>query len=172
MQKAPAENAASAPIDLVAKDVRNCHPEQARDNQQVSKDRNEQSARFVTQKGRVKQRFGHEQTQNSKSAYRQEFIYEKQGEHITDWQSNQEGTTEAGEFAHLNGSEQPHGPRQANGEQHNAGNPRSGKLLHNLREARFYQSEYTNYNQKRAGDYSGCVQREMVNHALNYTDGV
>jgi hypothetical protein len=38
MQKAPAENAASAPIDLVAKDVRNCHPEQARDNQQVSKD--------------------------------------------------------------------------------------------------------------------------------------
>ena len=48
VQEAPAKNTASAPINLIAKDVRNRHPEQARDNQQVSKDRHEQAARFVT----------------------------------------------------------------------------------------------------------------------------
>src|SRR5438876_12105631 len=74
MQTAPAEDTASAPINLVAKDVRNRHPEQARDNQQVSKHRYEQAARFVTQKGRVKQRFGREQTENPECAYREEFI--------------------------------------------------------------------------------------------------
>src|SRR4029077_13660115 len=103
MQTAPAKNTASAPINLVAKDVRNRHPEQARDNQQVSKHRHEQPARFVAQKGRIKQRFGGEQTENPQSAYREEFIDEKQREHVTDWQGNQEGTTKPGEFAHLDG---------------------------------------------------------------------
>src|SRR4029450_12747745 len=153
MQTAPAKNTASAPINLIPENVRNCHPEQARDNQQVSKDRHEQAARFVTQKGRVKKRFGHEQTQNPESAYREEFIHEKQREHVTDWQSDQEGTTEAGEFAHLDGSDQPHGPSQANGEQHHSGNARTGKLLHDLREVGFQQSEHTDYNEKRAGGY-------------------
>src|SRR4029079_5949431 len=85
MQATPAKNTASAPIDLIAKDVRNRHPEQARDNEQVSKYRHEQAARFVTQKGRIKKRFGHEQTENPESAYREKFIYEKQREHVTNW---------------------------------------------------------------------------------------
>ena len=172
VQAAPAKNAASAPINLVAKDVRNRHPEQTGDNQQVSKHRHEQAARFVTQKGGVKKRFGHKQTENPKSAYREEFIHEKQREHVTDWQSNQERTTEAGEFTHLDGGDQPEGPSQANGEQHNSGEARARKLLHDLREARFYQPEQTDYYEKRAGDYSCCLQRKMVNHASNYTDGV
>ena len=143
VQAAPAKNTASAPINLIAKDVRNRHPEQAGDNQQVSKHRHEQAARFVAQKGRVKQRFGHEQTENPESAYREEFIHEKQREHVTDWQSNQERTTEAGEFTHLDGGDQPEGPSQANGEQHNSGNARARKLLHDLREVRFHQPEHT-----------------------------
>src|SRR6266480_7091035 len=77
MQTAPAKNAPGAPINLIAKYVRNRHPEQTRDNQQVSKYRYEQAARFVAQKGRVKQRFRHEQTENPESAYRKEFIHEK-----------------------------------------------------------------------------------------------
>jgi hypothetical protein len=152
MQAAPAKNTASAPINLIAKDVRNRNPEQTRDNQQVSKHRHEQAARFVAQKGRIKKRFGHEQTQNPESAYREEFIHEKQGEYVTDWQSNQERTTEAGEFTHLDGSDQPEGPSQANGEHHNSGKPRSWKVLHDLREVRFYQSEDSDYNEKGAGD--------------------
>jgi hypothetical protein len=172
MQTAPAKNTASAPINLVAKDVRNRYPEQAGDEQQVSKHRHEQAARFVAQKSRIKQRFGGEQTENPESAYRNEFIHEKQREHITDWQSNQERTTEAGKFTHLDGGDQPEGPSQANGEQHNSGEARARKLLYGLREARFYQPEQTDYYEKRAGDYSYCVQRKMVNHASNYTDGV
>ena len=172
MQTAPAKNTPRAPINLVAKDVRNRHPEQARDNQQVSKHRHEQAARFVTQKCGVKKRFGHKQTENPKRAYREEFVHEKQREYVTNWQSNQERTTEAGEFTHLDGGDQPEGPSQANGEQHHSGNARAWKLLHDLREVRFYQPEHTDYNEKRAGDYSCCVQREMVNHASNYTDGV
>ena len=85
MQAAPAKNTASAPIYLIAKDVRNRHPEQAGDDQQVSKHRHEQAARFVAQKGRIKQRFGSEQTENPESAYREEFIHEKQREYVTDW---------------------------------------------------------------------------------------
>ena len=78
VQTPPAKNAARAPINLIAKDVRNCDPEQTGDNQQVSKHCYEQAARFVTQKGRIKQRFGREQTKNSKSAYREKFVHEKQ----------------------------------------------------------------------------------------------
>src|SRR5207342_917306 len=152
VQAAPAKNAASAPINLIAKDVRNRHPEQAGDNQQVSKHRHEQPARFVTQKSGVKKRFGHKQTQNPKSAYREEFVHEKQREYVTDWQSNQERTTEAGEFTHLDGGDQPEGPSQANGEQHDSGNTRARKLLHDLREVRFHQPEYTDQDEKRAGD--------------------
>lgn len=157
MQAAPANNAASAPINLIAKDVRNRHPEQARDNEQVSKNRHEQAARLVAQKGRIKKRFGHQQTENPESAYREEFIHEKQREYVTDWQSNQEWTTEAGEFTHLDGGDQPEGPSQANGEQHNSGNSGAWKLFHGLREVRFHQSEHTDYNEKRAGDYSCCM---------------
>src|SRR6476620_12622087 len=168
MQTAPAKNTASRPINLIAKNVRNCHPEQARDNEQVSKHRHEQAARFVAQKGRIKQRFGGEQTENPERAYRKEFIHEKQREHITDWQSNQERTTEAGEFTHLDGGDQPEGPSQTNGEQHNSGEARARKLFNGLCEVRFYQPEYTDQDEKRAGDYSRCVQREMVNHASNF----
>jgi len=172
MQTAPAKNTASRPINLIAKNVRNCHPEQARDDQQVSKHRQEQAARFVAQKGRIKQRFGGEQAENPESAYREEFIHEKQREYVTDWQSNQERTTEAGEFAHLDGGDQPQGRSQANREEHNSGNARARKLLHDLCEVRFHQSEHTDYNEKRPGYYSGCVQRELVNHVSNYADGV
>ena len=172
MQAAPAKNTASAPINLIAKNVRNCYPEQARDYQQVSKHRHKQAARFVAQKGGIKQRFGGEQTENPECAYREEFVHEKQREYVTDRQSNQERTTEAGEFTHLDGGDQPEGPSQANGEQHNSGEARARKLLHDLREARFYQPEQTDYYEKRAGDYSCCLQRKMVNHASNYTDGV
>src|SRR5215472_17119313 len=89
MQTAPAKNTASAPINLIPKDVRNRYPEQAGDNQQVSKHCHEQAARFIAQKGRVEKRFGREQTQNPESAYREEFIHEKQREHVTEWQRNQ-----------------------------------------------------------------------------------
>src|SRR5207248_5921439 len=172
MQTAPAENTARARINLSSKDVRNRHPEQARGNQQISKHRHEQAARFVTQKGRVKKRFRREQTENPESAYRKKFIHEKQREYATDWQSNQKRTTEAGEFTHLDGGDQPEGPGEANGEQHNSGNARARKLLCDLREVRFYQPKHSDYNKKHAGDYSSCVQREMVNHASNQTDGV
>jgi hypothetical protein len=172
MQTAPAKNTTSAPINLIPKNVRNCDPKQAGDNQQVSKHRYKQTAGFVAQKGRIKQRFGGEQTENPESAYREEFIHEKQREYVTDWQSKQERTTEAGEFTHLDGGEQPERPSQANGEQHNSGNASARKLLHDLREARFYQPEQTDYYEKRAGDYSCCLQRKMVYHASNYTDGV
>jgi len=157
MQAAPASNAASAPVNLIPKDVRNRNPEQASDNQQVSKNRHEQAARLVAQKGRIKKRFGYQQTENPESAYREEFIHEKQREHVTDWQSNQERTTEAGEFTHLDGGDQPKGPSQANGKQHNSGNPGAWKLFHSLREVRFHQSKDTDYNEKRAGDYSCCM---------------
>jgi len=172
MQTAPTKNTARDPIKLVAKDVRNRHPEQTRNNQQVSKNRYEQATRFIAQKRRIKQRFRREQTKNPESADREEFIHEKQREYVTDWQSNQERTAETGEFAHLDGREQPKGPSQTNREQHNSGKARARKLLHDLRKVRFHQPKQTDYNEKRAGDYSCCVQREMVNHASNYTDGV
>ena len=82
------------------------------------------------------------------------------------------GDLSPGEFAHLDGGEQPHGPSQADCEQHNSGKARARKLLHDLRKVRFHQPKHTEYNEKRAGDYSCCVQREMVNHASNYTDGL
>src|SRR6186713_913531 len=85
VQTAPAKNTASAPVNLIAKDVRNSHPEQTCDYQQISKHGHEQTARFVPQKGGIKQWFGYEQTEYPESAYRQELIHEKQREHVTDW---------------------------------------------------------------------------------------
>src|SRR5690242_102827 len=58
MQTAPAKSSSCAPINLIAKNVRNRHPKQPRDNQQVSKNRHEQAAWLVAQKGCVEQRFG------------------------------------------------------------------------------------------------------------------
>src|ERR1044071_3859515 len=124
MHATPAKGAPCNPINLIAKDVRNRHPEQTRDNQQVSKNRYEQATRFAAQKGRIKERLRSEQTENPESTYREEFIHEKQREYVTDWQNKQERTAEAGEFAHLNGGDQPEGPGQANREQHNSGNAR------------------------------------------------
>src|SRR5215472_8145494 len=95
MQAPPAKNTTCAPINLVAKDIRNCHPEQARDNQQVSKNSYKQATRFVAQKSRIKQWFRREQTKNRESAHREEFIHEKQREYVTDWQSNEERPTKA-----------------------------------------------------------------------------
>src|SRR4029453_6424109 len=80
----PAKSAPRDPIDLIPKDIRNRYPEQTRCNQQVSKHREQQAARFVTQKGRIKQRFGCEQTENPESAYREKFIHEKKREEVAD----------------------------------------------------------------------------------------
>ena len=65
VETSPSKDAARNPIDLVAKDIWNGDPEQTGDNQKVRKHCHEQAARFVTQKGRIQQRFGREQTKNS-----------------------------------------------------------------------------------------------------------
>ena len=65
VQTPPSKDAARDPIKLVAKYIWNGDPEQTGDNQKVRKHCHEQAARFVTQKGRIQQRFGREQTENS-----------------------------------------------------------------------------------------------------------
>src|SRR5439155_18763125 len=95
MQTAPAENAARAPVDLIAKNIGDCDPEQAGDDQHVGEHCYEQPACFVTQKGRIEQRFGGQQAKNSKRANCEKFIDETQGEPVTDRQGNEERSPES-----------------------------------------------------------------------------
>src|SRR5262249_9314284 len=54
VQTTPAKSTASAPINLIAKDVRNRYPEQAGNDKQIGKHRHEQAAHLIAQKGRIK----------------------------------------------------------------------------------------------------------------------
>src|SRR5882724_202503 len=143
VQTAPAKDATRAPVDLIAKDIRDRDPKQPGSNQQISEHRYQQSARFVAQKGCIEQRLRRKQTQNSKGAYREKFVHETQHEHVTDWQCNEQWAPETGEFAHLNRSDQPKRPSETDGEQNNSRSLRTRKPLYDTREVRLQQSEQT-----------------------------
>src|SRR5215469_11020621 len=164
MQTAPARNASGAPIDLIAKGVWDRYPEQAGDNQQISKHRYQQAAHFRAQKGRVKQGLGCEQTKNPKSPHCKEFVHEHQSKYVTYRQSNQKRTTESGELAHLDRVQQPEAPCQTNRKQSNSCNPRARKSLNSVREIRFYQTDQGHQDEKSPRDNSCAVQGQMVNH--------
>src|SRR5213082_1087660 len=105
MQQAPASGDARAPVDLIAKQVRDHNPEQHGDNEQISEYRDKQAARFVTQKRRVEQRFGRKQTKNAERTYREKFPDKEKSQHIKDRKKNEKRFAKRGEFTHIDRGE-------------------------------------------------------------------
>jgi hypothetical protein len=109
---APARIAPRAPVDLIAQEVRHCHPKQAGNDHQISQHCEEQSARLVAKEGRFQERFGREQADDAERAHREKFLNKSKHEHVTDGQENQERFAEAGEFAHFHRGEKPERPNE------------------------------------------------------------
>src|SRR4029450_4933799 len=61
MQTAPTKDASCAPINLIAQQIRNSHPEQASENEQISEYRYEETASLGAQEGGVEQGLSGEQ---------------------------------------------------------------------------------------------------------------
>src|SRR6266487_1296832 len=90
VQETPAEDAPRAPVNLIAKHIRDRNPKQSRDDQHISEHRNEQPARFVAQKGCIEQWFRGQQAKNSKRAHGEKFVNETKGEDVNDRQRNEQ----------------------------------------------------------------------------------
>src|SRR5206468_275915 len=164
MQEAPAENAARAPVDLIAKHVRDRHPKQTGNDEQISEHGYEQPACLVTQKRRIEQRFSGQQAKNSKRAYCEKFFDETQGKHVTDRQRNQKRPPESGELTHWDRRDEPEAPDQIECQQNNSRNTRTRKALRDISEVRFHQTGHADQNEERTGDDARNMQRWMVNH--------
>src|SRR6266849_3630483 len=73
MHEATTDHTARTPIDLITQQVGHCYPKKSGDDQQVSENRDKQSARLVTKETCLEKRFSGEQTKNAESANREKF---------------------------------------------------------------------------------------------------